>query len=75
MNVILPELAEGVSEAAVSFWHVEPGQQVNEGEDLVEMTTDKAVFNVPSPASGTLKEIKFEEGETIRVGDTIAVIE
>ena len=75
MNVIMPEIGEDIKEATVSFWHIDKGQKVNRDDDLVELVTDKATFNVPSPASGTLTELKFEEGQTIRVGDIIAVIE
>ena len=75
MNVVMPEIGEDIKEATVSFWHFEEGEHVNEGDDLVEMVTDKATFNVPAPASGVLTEIIANEGETAKVGDTIAVIE
>ncbi len=71
----LPELTEGVSEAVVSFWHFNQGDSVKEGDELVEMATDKAAFNVPCKINGTLKEIKAKEGDTVKVGDTLAVIE
>ena len=74
-DVKLPELADGVNKAVVSFWHMSEGDSINVGDDLVEMLTDKATFNVPSPISGTLTKISVEEGEEIRVGDTIATIE
>lgn len=74
MEVKLPELGEGVNEASVSYWLYQEGDEVKEGEDLVEMTTDKAAFNVPSPTSGILKEISAEEGETIKVGQKLASI-
>ena len=75
-KVTLPELGEDAGdEAEVSFWYVEEGESVEEGEDLVEMVTDKAAFTVPSPASGTLKEIMTPEGETVGVGEQMAVIE
>ena len=74
-KVTLPELGEGVKNAVVSYWHSEVGEKVNEGDDLVEMATDKATFNIPAPASGTVKEKFFEEGDTVQVGDTIAIIE
>ncbi len=73
-EVKLPELGEGVNEASVSYWLYQEGDEVKEGEDLVEMTTDKATFNVPSPTSGILKEISVEEGETIKVGQKLASI-
>jgi len=74
-EVLLPKLAEGVNEATVSFWHFEKGDKVNEGQDLVELATDKAVFNLPAPASGVLVEISTTEGDTVKVGQQVAVIE
>lgn len=75
MDVVMPEIGEDVKEATVSFWHFEQGGKVNEGDDLIEMLTDKATFNVPAPTSGILTKIMFEEGETVKVGDIIATIE
>lgn len=75
VEVKLPELGENVNEADVSYWLHQEGNEVKEGEDLVEMTTDKATFNVPVPASGILKEIFVEEGETVKVGQKLASIE
>jgi len=75
-NVELPELGDDApDEAEISFWYVEEGEEVEEGQDLVEMVTDKAAFTVPSPAGGTLKEIKVREGDTVQVGQVMAVIE
>jgi len=72
----LPELGEDAgSEATISYWHFEEGDSVEEDEDLVEMSTDKAVFSVPSPVSGTIIEIIAEEGETVQVGEVMATIE
>lgn len=74
-EVRLPELGEGVNEALVSYWHFEEGDEIEEGEDLVEMATDKATFNVPAPVSGVLTKVYFEEGETVKVGEVMAIIE
>ena len=71
----LPELAEGVNEAIVSFWHFKEGDAIKEGDEIVEMATDKAAFNVPSKASGVLKKISVKEGDKVKVGDLLAVIE
>ena len=73
-EVKLPQLAEGVDKANISYWHRGVGDTVKEGEDLVELVTDKATFNMPSPASGTLKEILALEGEKVSVGQTLAKI-
>ena len=72
----LPDLGEdGGTEAVVSLWHFEEGDEIHEGDDLVEMTTDKATFNVPTPVSGILSEIVSDEGETVEVGETLAMLE
>ncbi len=74
-EVKLPPIAEGVDKANVSYWHRSSGDQVKEGEDLVELVTDKATFNLPAPISGILKEIIVNEGEEVKVGQVIARIE
>ncbi len=75
MKVVLPELGSEVNEATVSYWHHEEGDKVEEGEDLVEMATDKATFNIPAPCCGVLSKMHFEEGDIVKVGEVIAVIE
>jgi pyruvate dehydrogenase E2 component (dihydrolipoamide acetyltransferase) len=75
LKVHLPELGEGIEKATVSFWYFQPGEKVNEKDDLVELTTDKATFNLPSPASGILSEILVPEGESARIGEVLALIE
>ena len=76
IEVTLPDLGEGAGkEATVSFWYLEVGGQVKKDEDLVEMVTDKATFNVPAPAGGTLKEVLVVEGDKVAVGAVMAVIE
>jgi pyruvate/2-oxoglutarate dehydrogenase complex dihydrolipoamide acyltransferase (E2) component len=75
INVTLPPLAEGVDKANISFWFRQPGDDVKTGEDLVELVTDKATFNMPSPATGKMKEILVNEGDSARVGEIIATIE
>ena len=74
VNITLPPLAEGVDKASISYWYKQMGETVKEGEDLVELVTDKATFNMPSPVSGTLKEVLVNEGDAAKVGDTIAII-
>lgn len=75
MEVKLPFLAEESPEATVSFWQVDEGDHVNEGDDLVEMSTSKAVFNVPAPASGTVTEIVAQEGQVVKVGEVLCILE
>lgn len=75
IKVILPELGEGIEKATVTYWYFQEGDCIKEGDDLVEISTDKATFNLPSPATGKLTEILYEEGATVEVGETLAVIE
>lgn len=74
-KVVLPELGEGIDKATVSYWYFQAGEKVNEKDDLVELTTDKATFNLPSPCTGMLSEILFQAGDTVNVGEVLAVIE
>jgi pyruvate/2-oxoglutarate dehydrogenase complex dihydrolipoamide acyltransferase (E2) component len=73
--VILPELGEGITKATVACWHTKPGDCVSEGDDLVEVVTDKATFNVSAEKNGILKEILVPEGKEAAIGATLAVIE
>ena len=75
INIKLPPLAEGVDKASISYWFKQPGDPVKEGEELVELVTDKATFNMPSPATGKIKELLAGEGDSVNVGQTIAVVE
>ena len=74
-EVKLPPIAEGVDKANVSYWHHAAGDSVKEGEDLVELVTDKATFNLPAPVSGIVKEVLVNEGDEAKVGQILAKIE
>lgn len=74
IEVQMPQMGESVVEATVIGWNKQVGDQVEEDETLLEISTDKVDSEVPSPASGTLVEILAEENDTIEVGQTIAVI-
>lgn len=74
-KVILPDMSEGSKEVTISYWHFEEGDRVEEGEDLVEIATDKSTFNVPAPCSGVLNEVYYEEGDIVEVGEVLANIE
>ncbi len=80
-EVKLPSLQETSGDdkagdsAKVSFVYVDEGEAVEEGDDLIEMETDKATFNVPSPKSGTIKKIVVEETMVLNTGDLICIID
>ncbi|MEK7793684.1 MAG: biotin/lipoyl-containing protein [Candidatus Hydrogenedentota bacterium] len=76
IEVILPDLGEdGVQAVKVSAWLAEKGAKLREGDDLLEITTDKAAFCVPAPRAGTLTDLKVSPGDTIRVGQVICTFE
>src|SRR5215217_468387 len=73
-QVTLPELGESVTEGTVSRWLKREGESVDADEPLLEVSTDKVDTEIPSPASGTLLEIRVQEDETVGVGAVLAVI-
>ncbi|MBM7094531.1 2-oxoglutarate dehydrogenase complex dihydrolipoyllysine-residue succinyltransferase [Bacillus sp. H-16] len=75
IEIKVPELAESVTEGTVAQWLKQPGDQINKGDDIVELETDKVNVEISADESGTLKEALFEEGDTVKVGDVIAMIE
>lgn len=75
MDVIMPQLGETVAEGTVAAWHKKEGDQVTIDELLVEIETDKVATEVPSLVAGTLRKILVAEGETVRVGTTLAIID
>jgi pyruvate dehydrogenase E2 component (dihydrolipoamide acetyltransferase) len=67
----LPDLGEGVHEGEVLAVHVSVGQEVKEGDIILEVETDKAAVEIPSPFSGTVAQIRVKAGDTVRVGDVM----
>lgn len=74
IEVMMPQMGESVVEATVIGWNKSVGDEVEEDETLLEISTDKVDSEVPSPAAGTLVEILAEENDTIEVGQPIAII-
>ena len=70
----LPDLGEGVAEGEVARWLVETGQTIAEDDPLVEIQTDKATVEVPSPAAGVVSAILVQPGELVPVGTPLVVI-
>jgi 2-oxoisovalerate dehydrogenase E2 component (dihydrolipoyl transacylase) len=71
MDFKLPELGEGVYEAELVAWLVKPGDAVKRGQNLMEVLTDKATMEVPSPFAGTIDELKANPGENLKVGQVV----
>lgn len=75
MELRLPEIGEGVTEAEIVRWLVKEGDHVRKFQPIVEVTTVKVNIEVPSPVEGRIVRILAREGEVVRVGQVIAVIE
>ncbi len=73
-KVIMPLLGETMEEGQIFKWRKQVGDQIRKGELLLEVETDKALLEVESFLSGYLRKIVVPEGETSKVGDTIAFI-
>src|SRR6266567_3417478 len=71
----LPDVGEGIAEAEIVRWLVQPGQRVGLDEPLLEIETDKAVVEVPSPVAGAVVSQGGAVGDTLRVGDVLAVLD
>ena len=71
----MPQLGETVTEGTVARWLKKPGDLVEKYEAFVEISTDKVNAEVPSPVSGTLRELIVAEGETVPTGAPIAIID
>jgi 2-oxoisovalerate dehydrogenase E2 component (dihydrolipoyl transacylase) len=73
--VKLPDIGEGMTEAEIVAWHVAPGQAVREEDPLVEIMTDKATVELPSPFAGTVVAITGKIGEKRPVGSELVVLD
>lgn len=70
----LPDVGEGVVEGEVVKWLVKEGDQVNEDQLLVEVLTDKATIQIPSPAKGKVLKLLAKEGAIVKVGESLIII-
>lgn len=74
-EVLLPELGDGIEKAVLACWHKKLGDQISSEDDIAEVVTDKATFNVPAGTHGILKKVLVDEGQEAFVGKPIALIE
>ncbi|CAB4542098.1 MAG: biotin/lipoyl-binding protein [Actinobacteria bacterium] len=75
MTIKMPRVGETVDEVYLVAWNKAVGDVIAVGDDLMEVETDKATVQVPSPVAGTLLEIFFKDGDEIKTGDAIAICE
>ena len=75
IEVRLPQLSMGMSDAEILDWQVAVGDAVAEGDDLVEVDAEKAQVMVPSPSAGTVLELAAEPGDVVAVREVLCVLE
>src|SRR3954447_14654754 len=74
-NIVVPELGESVVEARVARWLKKEGERVEVGEPVVELETEKIDLEVGAEHGGVLASIKRQEGEDVKVGELLAVVD
>lgn len=70
-----PDVGEGIAEGEILRWLVQPGDRVEAHQPVVEMETDKAAVELPSPCAGVVRELRGKEGQLIAVGAVLLVID
>lgn len=70
----LPDVGEGLTEGEIVKWHVREGEAVKQDQVLLELETDKAIVEIPSPRTGTIAKLSHKEGDTVKVGEVLVVI-
>ena len=73
-DIVMPQMGESITEGTITKWLKKVGDKVERDEPLFEISTDKVDAEIPSPAAGTLTEIKFPEGATVGINTVVAVI-
>ena len=75
VNILVPNLGNEVTEAEISEWMFDEGEQVTEGEVLVVISTTKTSLEIEAPAGGRLAKINSREGELVEIGAVLGIIE
>ncbi|NGO72517.1 biotin/lipoyl-containing protein, partial [Streptomyces boncukensis] len=71
----MPDVGEGLTEAEILKWYVQPGDTVTDGQVVCEVETAKAAVELPIPFDGAVHELRFEEGTTVDVGTPIITVD
>src|SRR5467141_3239058 len=74
-EVVMPQMGESIAEGTITKWMKNVGDHVDRDEPLFEISTDKVDAEIPSPAAGTLTEVRFKEGDTVEVNTVVAVLD
>src|SRR5947207_13677777 len=71
----LPDLGEGMQEAEVRRWLIKPGDTIKLDQPMVEVETDKAVVEIPSPVAGRVSELRVGEGQVAKLGEVLVIFD
>ena len=71
----MPDVGEGLTEAEILKWYVQPGDAVTDGQVVCEVETAKAAVELPIPFNGVVRELRFPEGTTVDVGQVIIAVD
>src|SRR6476469_5470662 len=74
-EVVMPQMGESIAEGTITKWLKKVGERVERDEPLFEISTDKVDAEIPSPAAGTLTEVRYKEGDTVEVNTVVAVLD
>src|SRR6187397_2202215 len=74
-DVVMPQMGESIAEGTITKWLKKLGERVERDEPLFEISTDKVDAEIPSPAAGTLTEVRYKEGDTVEVNTVVAVLD
>ena len=74
-EVVMPQMGESIAEGTITKWMKKVGERVERDEPLFEISTDKVDAEIPSPAAGTLTEVRFKEGDTVEVNTVVAILD
>lgn len=75
MTIKMPRVGETVDEVYLVNWHKKVGDEISIGDNLMDVETDKATVEVPSPIAGRIVETFFTDGDEIKTGAPIAIVE
>src|SRR5579859_333445 len=71
----LPDLGEGMQEAEIRRWLIQPGDTIKLDQPMVEVETDKAVVEIPSPFAGRVAEIRVSAGQVAKLGEVLVTLD
>ena len=75
MYINLPELSEKGNEVIITAWHVTENDRILKDQDILEVATDKATFDIPSPCDGILRKIIKKSGDKAAAGERVAEVD